>query len=167
MKPYPGPWARACWPREFHQCASRCKPPELPRGAMAEHGVNPARKHGCLPAPPPVDPSVPDAKDASMNGVQRTSLQSQVHCTATNPHGQELPSRNNAVLPRSQLGEIPINTSIRMPRAAFATYAVVNAAFVWHTRQVGGRPRTSGAPRVNYVWRKQNEAPARRYRLWL
>jgi hypothetical protein len=41
---------------------------------MAEHSVNPARKHGCLPASPPVDPSVPNAKDASMNGMQRTSL---------------------------------------------------------------------------------------------
>jgi hypothetical protein len=73
------------------------------------------------------------------------------------------------VLPRSQLGELPINASIGMTRAAFATYAVVNVARVGHPGQVGERWRASGASRVKVVRQEPNanEAPARRYRLWL
>lgn len=82
-----------------------------------------------------------------MNGVQRTALQPQVDCPATDAQGEELPPRNNPVLARGQLGQHAVNTLIGSPVAAFATHTVASAAFVGHGGQVAGPPRASGPQR--------------------
>jgi hypothetical protein len=69
------------------------------------------------------------------------------------PKADELPPRNDPVLLPRQFCDRAIDPRIRRARDALAGHTPPNAAFV------AGSPPT-GSPHAN-------EAPARRYRLWL
>jgi hypothetical protein len=104
-----------------------------------------------------VDQVQPPQSKAILDGVRPDSRRKQL-----------LPHHNPVLTVRQFADQTVDTTPVISTKDAFTRYIGVDASFVGHGGQVGGRVRAGGAR----TWRVRDEgatkeAPVRRYRLWL
>jgi hypothetical protein len=72
---------------------------------------------------------VADGIDPAVDSVEPATRKANIHSTAGDPHGKQLPPRHQAMLPARKTSQHPIHAVLTASRA-FATHIVVNARFV-------------------------------------
>lgn len=110
-----------------------------------------------------------DGIDPAVDSVEPATRKTNIHSTAGDPHGKQLPPRHQTMLPARKTSQYPIHAVLLTARRAFATHIVVNARFVdldrGHATTLGDRD--ARVARRNACSCDVKEAPVRRYRLWL
>jgi len=128
---------------------------------MAENATWAAGENRSHPSALEAELSMADRVDATVNQVERTTLQPSANLPSADSCRQQLPPAHHPVLPLRNGGK----HSIDAPSAAFGTEQVLDVGFL-HDEPIVTRSDAAIA-RITSRLPHATEAPARRYRLWL
>jgi hypothetical protein len=73
---------------------------------------------------------VADGVDPAVDSVEPATSKANIHSTAGDPHGEQLPPRHETMLSPRKTSQRPIHAVPAGIRRAFTTHIVVNARFV-------------------------------------
>src|SRR4051794_2024483 len=128
---------------------------------MAQDSVGTGTEHRDHPTAPVTVPHMTDGIDPTRNATQKAPFDAVADSPSSHPKPHELRATDHSVL---SLCKVPSET-IQRARRTLCMPDMHNVRLDSHSVDPGWSRRADGAQK--FAFPQRNEAPARRYRLWL